>query len=269
MEHRTFNLCEVFIGVPGTGKSSLALARLMDLYHQHGCYVLIHDEARNLPAVLPAELGGAATGIIRHESIEDCRAQLAADPRGLHAFHSVKADHLIQFAREIAKASLAANGGTKGPPVVVYIDEVVMAVDMEPRKLSPEVKKALTQRRHDHVGYLLTTQQPNMVHPLCLVLSTEVYLFRCPGAYAAQRFKEATVPEEIIAEVQTLPDYEYIQYKIGRPYTSVPEDEKQDPIEGDSVEETLVSGGTGEPSDPPPTTFEAIHLPCENDEVKN
>jgi hypothetical protein len=193
-------------------------------------------------------MGGGSCGIIRWDSFDQCKERLKSDARGLHTFHKQSASEVIEFARGVGKASLVAGGGAQGHPVIVYIDEAVLATDMSPNKLSDELKAAFTQRRHEHVGYIWATQLPNQVHPQCLLLSTRVYLFRCPGTYAAKRLRESTVPEEIIDTVQDLPDHEWEEYEVGRPYAGDSDDEETDEADADSATEEPA------PGEPAPST---------------
>lgn len=248
------------MGVVGTGKTCLAISKCMRLHLQLGAYVFIHDAGGNVPENLPPEMGGGNTGIIRWETFEACKERLKTDARGLHTFHKQTAGEVIEFAKSVAKASLIAGGGTQGYPVVVYVDEAVVATDMSPNKLSPDLKLALTQRRHDHVGYICSTQLPNQIHVQFLLLSTQLYLFRCPGEYVAKRLRECAVADEVIEAVQELPDHEWEEYQVGRPYAGDPDDEETDETDADSVEEDPA------PGEPAPSTPESDEI--ERDKAK-
>ncbi len=225
MQHRSFNLSVAYLGVPNTGKTDAAVARCMELMDE--CYVLAHDGSLAIPETLH---DGTQVPLIRYDSLKQCNERLAVDPRGIHSFSTVKLTDLMDFACRLACKSLGAQAVMQEnaslpipknptrldcPPVLLFIDEAVMASEMRSNYFDPAFRELISQRRHKHVGIIWGTQSPGFVHHQALQLGSEVVLFRVNGMQAAQRLRDATIPEELIARCAQLPDHECISYMIG------------------------------------------------------
>lgn len=211
IEKGTFNHFHGFLGRPGAGKSYGALRTVNEIAKAQPCYIFAHDTGWRLPEQFA---DGKSTGIIRHESIESVRHTIARNPVGVHCIPSTDAGDVIQIAVDTAQASLAAHGGDKGYPALVLIDEVVAAEICDPNYISDEMRKLLAMRRHLNVGVFWTCQSARMVHNQLLSLATRLSLYKITDKRDHDRLIQCGVPEEIVSQLASLPNYEHIDYAI-------------------------------------------------------
>jgi hypothetical protein len=192
-----FNVWVGVCGVPGTGKTTYALA-LAELYSLSG-YVIGHS-AGTLPDTYP---DGRVPNVHYHASVADASKALAKGIRGVHIIDADPSE-VINFAGAIAQKSLDLNGGTHGVPVLLFLDEVVAADEMNPYRLDPRIKKMVALRRHLNIGFLFTTQAPQLCHYHMFSLATKVVFFRIIHKEAIKRFINIGIPEEIALRIPTL-----------------------------------------------------------------
>lgn len=221
-KHGDWNICVAAFGVPGTGKSEWALRYCVELSQEHTCYVLAHDPGFRIRSKFH---DGTPTGVMRHDSIDSVKAQLAKDPRGVHAINVPDASEVLQFAKELAEQSLKQHPyrdgrPTRGVPVLVYIDEAVSAADANPRMLGDLMRQCITGRRHWHVGIVYTCQSPWMVHYALISMSTEVVIFRVKTKRDFNRLEESGIDwaesSEWRKKIKHLPNYQYEVYELDR-----------------------------------------------------
>jgi hypothetical protein len=207
-----FNLAVGVIGNVGTGKSTWAITRALELQRTIPCYVLAHDAGYRLPARLP---DGAPTGITRHETIEAVRAAMKTKPGGVHALATDDAAPVLDLAVEIAAKSMQSSKHRRCPPVVVLIDEIVLLDDATPYRLGTALKKVLARRRHLHVGIIWTCQSAHLVHYQMMTLSTEMVLFRQRDQRDLTRLNNGGIEAAYTAQLPALHDYKQITVKTG------------------------------------------------------
>lgn len=193
------------VGVPGSGKTTWAAARAMEL--GRASYVLAHDPGWRIPDTLP---NGKSTGIKRHESIEEARAALAKDPKGIHAIAVADSMEVINFGGEVAAASLEAN---KGIPVTVLMDEAVASSDADTYRLGPELRQFIALRRHKNVGLIYTGQSPEFFHKALLTQSTELAIFRL--RFGFDRLETLGFTPDEITKIKNLPNYQFVFKRLG------------------------------------------------------
>ena len=224
--HRAWNVNKGFIGEPETGKSTVASALAAD--YARSCYVLAHDLNFSIPDKLPT---GRELEVHRHLLPEQAGASLSRPEtsRGIHAIASSDAGEVIDLAYRVSLANL---GGQKVPlneeltryhwtgttrteavPVVVYVDELVNAIDATPYRLGDVAKDLLSQRRHRHVGLIWTTQSPRLVHYQFVSLCTSLVLFRVSQEDDLKALAKAGVPREILQQLPGLPLHHFIEWR--------------------------------------------------------
>jgi hypothetical protein len=218
------------LGVPGTGKSTHALALAVSLQKKYNCYVVAHDTGWRLPEKFP---GGAPTGVIRHETTEDARQALKNSPAGIHCISSQDAAEVCDLALAIGEKSLER--ATRGPvrrmgknqrlavsdeaeiatPVLVVVDEVAMAKEANAYRLGDSLARLISMRRHRHVGVIWTCQSPRQGHYRLMELATSIYCFRLTSAESVSKVSEyiptegegGEVTRSKIASISSLPNY--------------------------------------------------------------
>jgi hypothetical protein len=205
----SFNVCIGVLGAVGSGKSTYAIARAMQ-YAQQPAYVFAHDLGWKIPETLP---DGRPTGVIRHDSIDECVAQLRKDPRGIHCIGTEDAGEIVDLAIATADRSLMANERRGGIPAVVLIDESVSAGDADPYRLGSSLKSAMALRRHKNIGIIWTSQSPNIVHYQMMSIGSELVVFRLKNKRDLTPLMNAGFSEEEIQTITELPDYSYIVHR--------------------------------------------------------
>lgn len=198
------------VGIPGTGKTTYATA-IAEQFSKHA-YVIAHTGG-TLPDVYP---NGKTPRIKYHASIDAAAKAIRKDPSGINA---IDADPslIIEFGLKIAQTSLDKNNGAAGTPVLIYIDEVVAADEMNPYRLDGTMRQLIALRRHKNVGVLFTTQSPQLCHYQMFALATEVTFFRVIHEDALKRFRKIGIPSEIVDKVATLSrdKHQYIRWRDG------------------------------------------------------
>ncbi len=205
-----WNHCIGAIGPVGCGKTTLLMRHAVELAGTPA-YVVAQDPNGNLPARLKPD--GLATGIVRHNSMASVRASLRADGRGIHAVSTLDANGVILFAEELALESRKKNGGSRGVPSVVILDEIVAVKDAKPNYLGDTLSDLLLRRRWHHTALLYTTQSPRRCHYALFDQATELHLFRMRGRKDLSRLEEGGVPDEVLDVLPTLPDRAYVTFR--------------------------------------------------------
>lgn len=205
-----WNHAIIVLGVPGTGKSTYACQRALEL-GRTPAYVLAHDPGWRLPAELP---DGSVTPLTRHDSIAAGQAALARSPAGIHAFAVADGEEVLLFGVQVAQASLAANGGQAGVPVVVLLDEGVGTGAASPYRLGEALRQGMALRRHQHTAIILTAQDPRLIHYAMVGLATELVVFRLNDRAALAELVRMGMPPADVAKVATLAPFESVTLKL-------------------------------------------------------
>ena len=193
----------VFLGQPGTGKSTAALKRAKELGRAPS-YVLAHDPGWRLPD---------DASLMRHASFGEAAAGLASNPGAVHALSIADGEMVVAWSIQCARASLNSGGGV---PVTVLLDEGVSTSGINPYRLSPQMRDFIATRRHHNVGMIVTLQSPSLAHYQLLGLATEIVMFRTIDEKGLRRLESIGVPRATLERVKTLPDFQSVTYSTQR-----------------------------------------------------
>lgn len=208
------------VGVPGCGKSTVALYRALEFRRVTPCYILAHDPEHALPRRLP---DGRSTELVRHDTTAAAARALAKGQPGVHAVACLDAVEVVELGQRLGQASLARARGGAAPPVIVLVDEVTNCREMKPRELGETLQAALTLRRHRHCGLIWTTQSPRLVHYHFLSKATELYVFQLRGERDINRLvEEANFPEEQTSKIRNLKPHEFLRLTPSTPMVGGP-----------------------------------------------
>lgn len=210
VKHRTFNHTIVAVGKRGSGKSQWCLTRCLD-FAKVPCYILAHDIGKKTPDTLH---DGRPTYVRFSDGIDEARKSIARDPRGLHAISTGGAAEVVQLGCDIAEASLAQHGGSKGHPCVIYIDEVVNAEICDTKAMHEDFKRVLMQSRHLHVGLVIGTQSARILNNQLLTNATHLQLFQITDKRDLNRLIECGVDEEVVMQARALPPHKSITVRL-------------------------------------------------------
>ncbi len=202
----SWNHLIVILGQPGTGKSTYALKKLMELCAQGPAYGLAHDPGWRLPDNPRLE---------RHSTFGEVATGLARNPGHMHAVSVADGDAVVKFGIECAQHSKTATGANGGFPVMVLLDEGVATKGINPYRLSPQMADFVATRRHHNVGMIVTMQSPSLGHYQLLGLSTEIVMFRLIDERGLKRLETVGVPRKMLEDVKRLPNYHSITYRTG------------------------------------------------------
>lgn len=211
MPFRSLDVVHGFIGEPKQGKTDAAVRTLLDQWLGRA-FIFVHDVQGSIPRKLH---DGREVPLKRYDAIP---ADIAADHLMVC---NVPADRLLEHSWTVGRACLEAGGKdehgeyVQGWPVIIYIDEVVMAKVARVDGLSDAMEVAISQRRHKHVGVLWSTQAPGMVHYSLLGFSNELRLFMCTGEHPRNRMRQASIPADIATMVEQLPPHTSIHFVKG------------------------------------------------------
>jgi hypothetical protein len=155
---------------------------------------------------------GVETGIVRYETVEEARAALKSGKTGgITVVPTTDAEPVVKIAEDCAAASLEANGGERGHPGLVLIDEIVAARGCKANYLAPYMEQLMTMRRHKNVGVLWSVQSCRLAHNQLIGMSTRLYIFRLTDGRDLDRLREAGVDEETLSKITSLPRFEYVE----------------------------------------------------------
>lgn len=118
------------------------------------------------------------------------------------------------MAEACAAASLEANGGERGYPSIVFLDEVVAAGVCRANYLSPSMQHLLTMRRHKNVGVVWTCQTARLMNNNMLTLATELVIFRMSNKRDLDTLSGAGIEDDVIDKIRVLKDYESVRVKM-------------------------------------------------------
>lgn len=220
----------------GYGKSTEAVKIALRLQKEGPAYVIAHDAGFRVPS---RTHDGVSLGVRRHETLREVRAALAGPyPDGVHAVggqrlnertgkrETITAGDVIELALEVADASKLAAAraaglddvtsptdprleGVPAIPVVVIIDEAVLAEGASKHRIDPRMSGFLISLRHHHVALVYTAQGGNMIHYEMLNQATEVWLGRATHARALKAYEDAGIPKDVVEDLPTMPKFEF------------------------------------------------------------
>jgi len=139
----------------------------------------------------------------------------------------------LEAALVVAKTSRGAAGlwdnGTReiAVPTVLVWDEVVAVGGMTPNYVEPVISKTLALARHLHLAVIWHTQRPQMVHPTCWDLTTNIYLMRIVPRWRAP-LEMAGIPRAMLDKAVRLKKHSFLTWG--------PDDEETDDDESDEPE---------------------------------
>lgn len=206
VKQRSFNVEMGFFGVPETGKTDKAVGTILDIKKELNghVYIICHDSGYSVPKKLH---DGRLTGVVRYDSVEECRAALIDNPGGFHCIRTADAAEVVEFGKELGELSLVKNspggiqqvedGEGRGIPVIIYIDEVVRAQQASPHRLGNEMAEILACRRHYNCGFIFTCQSPHLCHYALGSMATDIVFFNLQDEDDVKRmYKRMGVPRE-------------------------------------------------------------------------
>lgn len=188
------------------GKSQFVLGELL-AYMRRPSYVIAHDLGFKIPAKLH---DGRPTYRRQFRSVEEARKAMQSDPRGLFCISTPDTMAVAALAKEVADESLEKNGGERGRPVVLYIDEAVGARIMNPHNIDEEFLILLSEARHNNMAIYVGTQSPRILHNALFTQATRAVLFRTTDAKDYRRLSECGIDDESIAKMRALPPHKHI-----------------------------------------------------------
>lgn len=192
------------VGSPGCGKSTWVAARVRDIARTTGALVVGFDPGYRVPT---KDGTGAPIPSVRAGSIAELDKALRSEPRRLCLLANGDAADLIGYARQLATASLNANGGSRGVPVMILLDEAVLIAGADTYRLDSELKRLLAGRRHEHLGFAITMQEATFAHKALLALATEVAAFRCADPVTIARLRACGFDKDELARLPNLPRF--------------------------------------------------------------
>jgi len=199
-----FNLVEVAIGRRGTGKSTWARERAEELRRR--AYIIVHDPSGGFPV---------REGDATYHSMAELVAGI--ERTGGKTIHVLTDRHaspsaFLRTAWHIAERS-------KTVPVVAIFDEAALLHLIEDPKEAKSFRAVLletiTTGRHigAGVGLILTTQHANLLSYHAIEQVTSLVLFKITGGLCLQKLRMADVPDDVLAEVKTLGDHDFVTWK--------------------------------------------------------
>lgn len=200
-----------FVGMPGTGKSTLMVRELVRMVPRS--YVIAHDPNWNLPPRLP---DGTETGIVRHGDVGSLIHRLRRNPRGIHTLGG-DAEEATNAALLVARMGFAGPPGEEwGVPVVLAFDEVAVWRELQRETFGPVALDLFARHRPHHVAVWWGAQYPSMVGAPLLSQAMDLYLFRTDDIYDLQRLeRRAKVPPAMVAKLSTLKKFEHKRFRRG------------------------------------------------------
>lgn len=199
-----YDVCELYVGPPGCGKSWMLRTRALEL-GRTPAYVIAHDATgafRDQP------------GARRHADEMALFAALNKQPGGVHVMRARDGLEVVRAALHVAHVAAMAAGGEKARdvvPVQVVIDEVALCSGVSPSKLDDQVREGVVTRRHlppsetAMIGWLLATQYPAMVNPLIWLNCTKVVVFKLDSEDVADYLRrKCGMPRELLERAAKL-----------------------------------------------------------------
>ena len=210
------NIVAGYVGVPETGKSTLAMLHARSLQKNPGAYVVAHDIGYRLPDKLPV---GGKVEIRRFDDAVAAGKALGAGPQaGIVVVDTWEPETVLALAESIPERQWKGQppGEQRAFPAVLLIDEVAEVPGIKAARLGDEWNRLLARRRHMSVIFLWTTQRASMAHYSLGTLATDLFLFRVVSDKDFKRLDEMMVSEEALAILPTLENHHYVHYKVGR-----------------------------------------------------
>lgn len=207
-----WNVCFGAVGVVGSGKTTWNCSQLIKIADHNQCWIIAHDPDRRIPPRLPS---GRAVATYHHPSPDAAAAAMRSTPTGIHCIDVDDAYDVVTFGTRLAGASLKANGGHRGTPVLIYVDEAVRVRKMGPHAPPHELLAVITGRRWLNVGFVWGSQFPQSVHNQVIGQGNQLAMFRITHGLALKNLEVAGVPRTTVQQLPTLPQYHCRLHKFG------------------------------------------------------
>lgn len=204
-------------GVPGTGKSTWSLQRILALQRERTAYAVVYEGGGKFPRT---GLDGMRLSFVHeHSSVAAAKRRFAEDPRGIHIVHPADDEsELVKVGRKdelltggLLVAKLAVDlARVSGKWAVWWADEISF-VDgaRSPGGYSPWFRQRIATRRHDRVAYGYSTQRPKWAHPDLRTTSTEMAIFRVSSKLDLKALNEGLVPAQALTAIAAQKDFEF------------------------------------------------------------
>lgn len=192
------------VGVPGTGKSTWAVAQARQLALRFGAHVVCHDPTASYDYPF----------VRRHGRAAELSAALSSERQAgmVHCLDVGDGSEVLTFYAQYRQSQKQENHR----PMILVIDEVVAYSRMSPNSIDPLLRRLWATRRHHLLGMVMTTQRPQNAHPLLYDIATDIVCFRVTSDASLKRLAESGVPRGVVDKLPTLPDYQFYQLKVGK-----------------------------------------------------
>lgn len=200
------NIAEAWIGEQGTGKSSGALSRILEIQRAHRCVVLVHDTEARFPR--RGHDGRRFTFLREHHGIASAERGLERSLAVVHIIGTGKkrALDVWRLGRAVARST--------GCQVLVWFDEIKHVEGLRSGEaFSDEFGEFWAVRRHEGVGIGYNTQRPVWAHVDLRSLLTAFCLYRVTGRRDLQTLADDGVPERYLEVVRRLRNFRRIRYE--------------------------------------------------------
>ncbi len=199
-----FNVMEIVLGVPGTGKSTYTIARAKELQKEYGgILVAAHDPDWRLPE---------GPSLVRYDSIGEAATGFKTRPGAIHAVTIADGQKLVEWAIQCGQSSLA-NPRRQGLPILVLLDDATQTKGLSRMRVSDEMLNTIVGRRHKHVGFIVSIQDPQFGHYSLMSQANQFTIFRMIDKSALDRLARFGVTEEMQQKIESLPDFHYLIHK--------------------------------------------------------
>jgi hypothetical protein len=242
-----FNFLEALVGARGSGKSTYACQRALELQRQTGAYVIGHSIGQRMPRSLPPSVyGGMSLPLEYHRSTTALDRGLRRHPERWHVvgpplaeedptpnLERSSADDVLRYAIRLSyslreQAWLRAHpfrlwmpkkgvnfDGLRSPPIIVVIDEGIAvtgaAGGARAKGASTDwFNELLISLRHLHIGIIYSIQSATLRSWHLLEQATAIHVYQIRHQWAINAIQAAGASEDEIARIETLPRFERV-----------------------------------------------------------
>lgn len=195
---------ELFVGVPGCGKTSLALARSFDASRHSGFPILVIDSQDTVHEKdADGKFAGEISGFEKAPTVPAAISRLWG--AGLHTrFVPPRGESGTEAVNKLCAAVRAAGRA------VLLIDEVAFWATAH--GTPEELEFLLRVWRHSGAKIYMTTQYPGDVAPIVMTCVGRVFAFRCSTLAALDRLERTFLMDP--DEIRNLPKFSFREWEV-------------------------------------------------------